>query len=917
MNWLRQLFSRRRHYDELSQSIREHLDEKIADLMDRGMRQEEAERAARREFGNLTRIEERSREVWQWPRMENIVADARFALRQLYKSPGFTLPAVLILALGIGATTAIFTLTYQVLLRSIPVDRPEQLYKVGKEIECCVDGGRQNDWRLFSYDLYRTLRDQTPGIAGMAAVQAGTTDVSVRRQGRTSSQTLSIRFVSGNYFTVLGVKPFAGRLLTPEDDREGAAPAAVISHALWQSKFGSDSDLVGTTVTLSGNPVTIVGITAEGFLGERNDTDPTGIWLALAKEPVFNPARMLYRSPNAHWLDLLARIGDRKNVAPAQSAMRVALVQWLRLHRDPNSRDTEAEIAKQTTELAPASEGINNLRDDYQQSLTMLQLIAAFVLVIACANLANLMLVRGVARRQELSVRTALGASRARLVRGMLVESLTLALIGGALGLFVAYLSVKGILALVVRDAQTSPLSATPSVPILIFTMVVSTLTGVFFGIAPAILASRLKPADALHGANRTTGNISGPQRALVILQVALSLALLSTSGLLIKSLQRLQNQDFRFETHGRLFAMVDLQTAGYRYEQLDGLYRQFEQDFAAAPGLYDAAWATYSPMSFNNWGTEIAIAGDESQQKKTASYTAISANFFSAVGTRLLLGRTFTDRDTDSNTHVALVNQTFAKTFLDGKNPIGVHFGPDRRLSSEYQIIGVVDDSKYGDPFRKTRPMFFTPLSQLTRYEKMNAPPAIIEQANKNEQYKHFAQNIIVRYDGDASAAAASMRRALQQINPDIAIQRLTTYDEQVGNYFILQRLIVRLTGLFGVLALVLASIGLYGVTAYGVARRIPEIGLRMALGADRASVVRLILRGAVVQIGMGLALGIPAAFLAGHLLQSQLYEVKGHDLTTILAACAVLIVSSAVASAMPARRASSVEPMQALRTE
>lgn len=850
--------------------------------------------------------------------METILQDLRHGLRRLRRAPGFTLTALATLALGIGATTAIFTLTYQVLLRSMPVEHPEQIYKVGKEIECCVDGGTQNDWRLFSADLYRTLRDQTPGIDGMAAVQAGITTVSSRRQGNSAAQTLEIRFVSGNYFNVLGVKPFTGRLLTSEDDREEAAPAAVISYAIWQSKFGSDPNLVGTTVSFSGHPVTIVGITAEGFLGERNDADPAGTWIALAQEPVFNETRKLYKTPNSHWLDLLVRISDPKKVPPVESAIRVELVQWLREHRDPNSRDTEAEIAKQTTELAPASDGINNLRDAYEKSLTMLQLIAAFVLVIACANLANLMLVRGVARRQELSVRSALGASRARLVREMLVESITLALIGGALGLFVAYAGVKGILALVMRGVTVDPLSASPSIPVLLFAIAVSALTGVLFGIAPAILASQLNPADALHGANRTTGNISGLQRALVILQAALSVALLSTSGLLIKSLQRLQSQDFRFETHGRLIAFIDLQTAGYRYEQLDGIYRQFEQAFAAVPGLHDAAWATYSPMSFNNWGSGVAIQGeDPNLKKKSASYTAVSPNFFTAVGTRVLLGRTFTEHDTDATTHVALVNQTFVNTFLDGKNPIGVHFGPDRRVSSEYEIIGVVDDSKYGDPSQKTRPMFFTPLSQLSRYDKINAPATSIEQANKNEEYKHFVQNIIVRYDGDSTAATAAVRRVLQQINPDIVIRKITTYDEQVSNYFTRQRLIARLTAIFGILALALASIGLYGVTAYGVARRVPEIGLRMALGADRASVVRLILRGAAIQTGIGLALGIPTALLAGRLLQSQLYEVKGHDITTILAACAVLILSAVAASALPARRASSVDPIQALRTE
>ncbi|HTH54103.1 MAG TPA: ABC transporter permease [Edaphobacter sp.] len=848
--------------------------------------------------------------------METILQDLRHGLRRLRRAPGFTLTALATLALGIGATTAIFTLTYQVILRSMPVEHPEQLYKVGQEIECCVDGGLQGHWRIFSYDLYRTLRDETPGIDGLAAVQAGSVTVSARRKGDPAAQTLDVRFVSGNYFSVIGVKPLAGRLLTPDDDREGAAPVAVISHAIWQSKFNSDPSLVGSSVMLTGHPVTIVGITAENFLGDRNGPDPASVWLPLTQEPVLN-ARNLYHTPNAHWLDILARISDPQKVAPAENAMRVELLRWIRAHRDPGSHDSEAEIAKQTTELAPASDGINNLRDDYGKSLTMLQLIAAFVLVIACANLANLMLVRGVARRQELSVRSALGASRSRLVREMLVESVTVAIFGGVLGLFVAYVGVKAILAIVMRGVSINPLSASPSLPVLLFALAVSALTGILFGIAPALMASRLDPAEALRGANRTTGNISKLQRTLVILQAALSVALLSTSGLLILSLQRLQHQDFRFETHGRLIAFIDLQAAGYRYDQLDNLYRQLDQAFASAHNLHDAAWATYSPMSYNNWGSGVAINGGDPNAKMNASYTFVSPRFFDAVGTRVLQGRTFTDEDSSTSRHVAVVNQTFVKKYLDGKQPLGVLFGPDSRISTEFQIIGVVDDSKYGDPSRETRPMFFKPLSQTSDYDHVNAPQTLRDQATKNEQYAHFASNIVVRYDGNAAAATAAVRRVLQQINPDIPIRQLITYDEQVGYYFTRQQLVVRLTVIFGMLALILASIGLYGVTAYGVARRIPEIGLRMALGADRASVVRLILSGAALQIGIGLLLGIPTALVAGHFLQSQLYQVKGYDIRTLLAACAALSVSALIASIVPARRASSVEPMEALRTE
>lgn len=849
--------------------------------------------------------------------MESMVQDIRYGLRRLRRSPGFAATALLTLALGIGATTAIFTLVYQVMLKSLPVDHPEQLYKVGKEIECCVDGGLQGHWRIFSYDLYRDLRDHTPGIDGMAAVEAGNITVSARRKGEPVAQPLNVRVVSGNYFSVLGVRPFAGRLLRPEDAREGAAAVAVISYAIWQSKFHSDPNLIGETMMFTGQPVTIVGISAPGFLGDRNQGDPTGVWLPLAQEPMLQPERKLYTLPQSHWLDLLVRIPDPKTVPAVENALRVELMRWIRANRGTATHDTEAEIAKQTTDLTPAKDGINNLRSDYEKSLVMLQMIAAFVLVIACANLANLMLVRGVGRRQELSVRTALGASRARLIREMLVESVLLSILGGVLGLAIAYGGVKGMLALAMRGVEVNPLTASPSLPVLGFTLAVSGLTGVLFGIAPALIASRTNPAEALRSGNRTAGHVSGLQRILVILQAALSVALLSTAGLLILSLQRLEKQDFRFQPQGRLIAFIDPQATGYRYEQLDGLYRQIDQTFAAIPGFQDTAYATYGPMAFNNWGTGIAIDGGDPNAQYQVSYDSVSPKYFEAIGTNLLMGRAFTEKDTATSPHVALVNQTFVKKFLNGKPPIGLHFGPDPSMKDEYEIVGVVDDAKYGDPAAKVRPMFFTPIAQTTSFDTMVASQTLRDQATKNERFKHYPMNLIVRYEGDPAAATAEVRRALQQINPGMVIDQLTTYDDQVSNYFTRQRLVVRLTSLFGALALVLASIGLYGVTAYGVARRVPEIGLRMALGANRAHVVQLILSGAAVQTTIGLVLGIPLALLAGHFLEAQLYEVKGYSVLPLIAACVALLLSALIASMVPARRASIIEPMQALRTE
>lgn len=849
--------------------------------------------------------------------MVSIAQDVQYGFRRLRRSPGFAVTAILTLALGIGATTAIFTLTYQVILRSLPVEHPEQLYRLGRDNDCCIGGGDQQSWNLFSYDMYRTMRSGLGAKASLTAMQAGATRVSVHRRGDEAGMPLYIRHVAGNYFQFLGVQPLRGRMLAPGDNQEGAPAVAVLSYSIWQTKFNGDAGIVGDTVVMTGHPVMIVGITPKGFLGDRTMGDPPGVWIPMAQEPVFNPIRRLYKAPNGMWLHLMVRVPDAKDAPATQSAIRSMLTAWLKANPDVRSSHTDAQLERLTTDLVPAADGFDDLRDSYKNSLVTLQMLAAFVLLIACANLANLMLVRGVARRQELSIRAALGASRSRLIREMLVEAVLLGVTGGLVGLAVAYAGVKGMLLLAMQGVEVVPVSASPSLPVLGFAMGISIATGVLFGIAPAFIASRSNPADALRTNNRSTTEVPAMQRVLVVVQTALSVTLISTAGLLIMSLQRLEKQNFRIETHGRLIAFIDLPAAGYSYPQLDGLYRHMEQTFAAVPTLHDMSYATYGPMAYNRWQTGVNVAGDHPESVSEAIYDDVSPRYFDAVGTSVLEGRTFSERDSSAGRHVAVVNREFVRKVLNGRPAIGMHFGPGSDMTNEYEIVGVVDDSKYGDPSRDVGPMFFTPMAQTTTFSNEKASATIIDQSNKAAEFKHFAGNIIVRYDGDAAAAAAAVRRAINQVNPEIPITKLTTYDDQVGSYFTQQRLVVRLTATFGALALLLASIGLYGVTAYGVARRVPEIGLRMALGADRASVVRLVLRGAAMQTCAGLLLGVPLALTAGHYLQSQLYEVKGYNVSSLLWACVALALSAIVASAMPARRAASVEPMQALRAE
>ena len=626
--------------------------------------------------------------------MQTLWNDLRYALRQLRRSPSFALTAILTLALGIGATTAIFTLVYQVIMRSLPVAHPEQLYKLGKE-SCgnCTSGGLQDDWTVFSTEQYHALRDQTPGIAGMAASEAGAVGTSVRKAGDSATaQVLAARFVSGNYFSLLGVQTYQGRTFRPDDEREGAAPVAVVSYTLWRTKFGADPHLVGSTLLLTGHPVTVVGVTAPNFLGERNRADPPGLWLPLPFEPILEPDRSLNKFPGRGWLNLLVRIPDPAHVAPAEQALAGELRRWIAANRSVFPQPfTAKELARQTTALSSASSGINDLRDQYEKSLKLLLLVAGFVLLIACANLANLMLVRGMARQQELAVRSALGAPRARLVRQMLVEAVLLALGGGAAAVVVAYAGTRAILALAMRGVEVDPITASPSLPVLGFAFAISLVTGLLFGTAPAWITSRTNPVESLRGANRSTGDASAlPQKLLVIFQAALSLALLSTAGLLISSLRQLEHQNFHFDPGGRMIAFVDLQSAGYSYDKLAGLYQRIDDTFGHLPGVESFAYATYSPMTFSNWATNAFFPGRATTEHNNAFYSYVSAHYFETIGTRVLLGRGFSENDTATGTKVAVVNQTFVTKYLKGKQPIGERFGPDPKMSGAYEVVGV-----------------------------------------------------------------------------------------------------------------------------------------------------------------------------------------------------------------------------------
>ena len=844
----------------------------------------------------------------------HFVDDVRYAMRQFVHAPGFTATAVLTLALGIGATTAIFTLVHAVLLKSLPVAKPSELYRVGDIENCCVNGGMQDDWSLFSYDKYTTFRDQTSGFTELAAFQAGRDLIGIRRSGSNQpAQSLRTQYVSGNYFAMFGIGAYAGRMFTPEDDRKGAEPVMVMSYATWQQKYGQDQSVIGGSFILNGMPFTVIGIAPPRFYGDRMESAPA-FWLPLNAEAMIDGSSNLLQFPQQDWLDLIGRIAPGADPKKIEAQLQLELKQWL-LSPVSKLETRERELVpKQTLHLSPGGAGVQMMRDEYQSGLHLLMWISGFVLMIACANVANLMLVRAASRRQHTSVRTALGAPRSRLMVQVLTESTVLAVLGGAVGVGLAFWCTRLILRLAFQDHPVA-ISAMPSLPVLSFTFGISLLTGIFFGVAPAWMTTHADPVDALRGAHRSTQSAAGwTQKSLVVAQAALSLVLLCAAGLLTESLRNMHHQDFGFDVANRYILHFDPQMAGFTVQQLPAFYRQLHDNLAAIHGVQRVSFALYTPMEGNNWGEDVYIEGQAppppGDNQNGASWLRVSDGYFESIGTRIIKGRSITEQDSATSRKVAVINEAFAKKLLKDQDPIGKHFGDlDQKYAGSFEIVGVTEDTQYRDPTSKIRPMFFLPEAQQIGYED--------PRFKAFEDRSHYLNTAVLETQGPVAGLEPQVRRALAQLSPDLAMISFMSFLDQVDGNFAQNEMLAKLTSLFGILALALASVGLYGVTAYSVERRTGEIGIRMALGADRTNVLKLVLKGAFVQIGIGLAIGIPATVLAGYAMTTQLFGVKPYAPGILLVTTLVLSVAALIATLVPARKAATLEPIRALRTE
>lgn len=852
--------------------------------------------------------------------LNNTMQDLRYASRQLRKSPGFTFTAVITLALGIGANTAIFTLVHGILMRTLPVSDPKLLWRIGDNEDCCVEGGfpggasDTGDVTIFSTDLYQYLRSNTPEFESLAAMQAGQWQWAVRR-GNNIPKSQRGEFVSGNYFSTFGIKAWSGRVFSETDDTPVASPTVVLSYKAWQGEYASDPNIVGSTIFIQTRPVTVIGIAPAGFFGDRVSENPPDFWLPIQTEPYLRGPGSILHHGDSHWLYLVGRLPAGQSIPALQSKISASLREWLKTRSILIDAGGAAIIPKMHVVLTRGGGGIQSLQDYAGTGLKMLMILSSIVLLIACANIANLLLARATTRRADIAVRMALGAGRRRIVRQIVTESVLLSCIGGITGLALAYVGCRAILAIAFPEAHNMPVDANPSLMVLLFAFLVSLFTGVLFSTGPAWLSLHAQPAEALRGVNRSTRDRSSlPQQILVVFQAALSIVLLCGSVLMTRSLANLENQNFGVATHNRYVVHFDPVGAGYTVDRLPTLYREIQDRFSTMPGVRTMSLAMYSPLEGDNWGECVIQQGHPMPKPGEhcgSTWVRVSTNYLDSIGVPIVRGRSFSEQDTATSPQVVVVNQTFVKRFFPDQDPIGKHFGIDfPQYAGAWEIVGVFRDFKMNNPRDDVHPVYLRPLAQhFGGYTQPEMITGEVQSMNMGA--------MILDFNSSPNNIDAVVRGAMARIDPNLTVMDLRSFGKQVEGNFDEERLIAQLTGLFGVLALIIASVGLYGVMSYFVARRTSEIGIRMALGATRTSVITMVFRSALFQVLLGLALGIPASLFAGHLVASELYGVGAYDAISLTGATAVLAVCAAIAVLVPARRAASIEPMRALRIE
>lgn len=844
----------------------------------------------------------------------NIGQDLRYALRQLRINPSFTTVTVLTLALGIGANTAIFTVVNAVLLSHLPVKHPEQLvFLTNPDEQGMQVGFADGDRDLLTYPEFQELAHNNEAFSGLLAASSQTPDFLVETDmsgtGAEAARA-KVSLVSGSYFSVLGVDPILGRSFTPEVDKvRDANPVALISYRFWQDRFAGDPNVLGRRLRIHNTSFDIIGVASPQFHGETVGVAPD-IWIPLSMQSEIYPARDFLSQETkpfnkTEWLHVMGRLKPGTSLARAKASINAEFQQLLLSQTGGMSAEDQHRFLNQHLAVTEGSHGASTVRADFGKPLRILMAVVGMILLIACANVANLLLARSTARRREIAVRVAMGAGARRLFREVLTQSILLASIGGAVGLLLAYWADAALLRMVSGGPIPLPLDVRPDAKVLAFTLGVSVVTGVLFGLVPALRAGRVDLSSVLKGTSRTVagavthGGRVPVGKTLVVVQVALSVVLLAVAGLFVRSFQKLVAVQLGYDRDHLLFFSINPLSYGYKGAEVPQLYTDMLARIVAIPGVRGASFSDNGLLSGRDSSSPVTIEGEKPKSGAThPRWDTVGPNFFSATGIPLLYGREIGPQDTGTSQRVGVINATFAREYFGDSNPIGrrarVHTTFD---DQDFVIVGVVADSKHGSVREKPRPRFYVPFL--------------------NPIGKADSANILVRTSGDPSAVVSAIRDVVKQSAANLPPVEIETMKQRVADSLTSDIMITELAGAFGVLAVVLVCIGLYGIMAYAVSGRTNEIGLRMALGAQRSNVLWLILGESLLLVLIGVAIGLPVVFGAGKWIASLLFDVKPADVVTLAMATVLMFVVGTCACYIPARRAMQVDPMQALRDE
>ncbi|HET9400236.1 MAG TPA: ABC transporter permease [Candidatus Acidoferrales bacterium] len=914
-NRLRGSFRRDRSDADLNAEIQSHVEMRERDNQNAGLPSREAREQAQKQFGSAAVIKEETRDADLVGWFDSVVKDLRYAARMLRRNPGFTAVAVLTLALGIGANTAMFTLLDQILLRSLPVKNPQALVALRMR-------GRHygSNWgaNAISYPMYRDFQDHNEVFSGMFARFAR--EVSLTYEGK--SELTNAELVSGTYFDILGVSTILGRPITPNEDRTpDGEPYIVLAYDFWRQRFAADPNIVGKSLIINNQKLTVIGVAQPGFDGIELGRS-TKLFVPLMMEKLIlvdtdTPPKLQDR--RTRWVNAFGRLKPGVSQQQAKVSLQPFMHSMLEMevkeaafsNASPYDRE---QFLKCWIDVLPGSQGRSNFRESLSTPLWVLMAATGVVLLISCANIANLLLARASGRQKEIAMRLAIGASRRRIIRQLLIETLSLSALGAIAGLIFAAWVVKALIAIYLPNNNGAlSISSAPDLRILGFTLAVTILTGVFFGLVPALQTTRVDIGRTLkdQGGAVVGGGHAGMRKSLVVAQVALSFLLVLGAGLFLRTLNNLSSMSPGFPVSHLVGFELDPSLAGYSSDRAKSFYLQLTENLSAIPGVQSVGLATMRILEGDEWDSGMTVDGftaAKAGQNPEPYMNEIGPNYFATLGIPIVAGRDFTMQDNrevrhsprpDSWTPTAvMINETFAKKYLPGQNPIGHHvgFGIDPGTHTDMEIIGVVKDIRYTGLRDEIPEQAFIP------YLGSRGVGSMV---------------VYLRTASDPDKLTSTIREKVRELDPNLPVFGMRTMETQISNSLSSERMIASLSSVFGMFATILAAIGLYGVMAYTVSRRTREIGIRMALGAERGRVMWMVMRDVLLLIAVGVAIGVPASLGLTRYVKSQLYGVQPHDLATLLIAIVALATVASISGLIPAMRASRLDPMAALRHE